>query len=298
MNGPDRDLKHESTWLADLLAEEAPRHARTGLLDDVLARTKTTSQVGPRPWWRGVAWDRPRPSRVLQIALAGILVVVIGSGLALFGSRPAERGSLVGASPGPSPRLAPADAWPPLEPGVPYYFDTPVRVTFSVPAGWTYSFTNPAGSFVRNEQHTAGVGWFVTKNLYRDPCHWLNGPLDPPLGPGVDDLVNALLKLPGFVVGDPVPAIVGGLPATSLNLMQTVSTSDCDEGLVPYGREVAQVKVWSETPNGGVESFGGTSTVRVLSVGGTRLMVISSPILDTGSTASEVEAILDSMSFE
>lgn len=298
MNGHDAELERESALLAERLLDEAPARARAGLLDQVLAQTRITPQLGPRPWWQGPPLGRPALPRPLKFALVGVLVVMLGSGLALVGGRLADRGSLVGASPEPTPRLAPADAWPPLEPGVPYYIDAPVRVTFSVPAGWTYSFTNPAGSFVRNEQNTAGVGWFVTKNLYRDPCHWLNGPLDPPLGPGVDDLVNALLKLPGFVVGGPVPAIVGGLPATSLNLMQTVSTSDCDEGLVPDGREVAQVKVWSETPNGGVESFGGTSTVRVLSVGGTRLMVISSPILDTGSTASEVEAILRSMRFE
>jgi hypothetical protein len=289
MSGHDREMEREFSQLADLLAHEAPRRARPGLLDDVLARTKTTSQVGPRPWWRGVAWDRPRPSRALQIALAGILVVVIGSGLALVGSRPAERGSLVGASPGPSPRLAPADAWPPLEPGVPYYFDKPVRVTFSVPSGWTYSFTNPPGSVVINEQRTAAVGWFVTSNLHADPCHWQDGTLDPPVGPSVSDLVRALKRLPGFAVTGPTPAMVGGLQAQSLTLVQTVSAADCDE---------SQVKVWSETPTGGQDTYGGTSTVRVLDVGGTRLMVITTPLPDSADTAADIEAILGSMQFQ
>jgi len=173
MNDHDRESQAElEQQLAGQLAREAPSHARPGLLDDVLAQTMITPQLGRRAWWPGAGWPGSGFARPLRIALAGILVVVIGSGLALVGGRLADRGSLVGASPETSPRLAPADAWPPLEPGVPYYVEAPVRVTFSVPAGWTYSYTNTPGSVVINEQQTAAVGWYVTSNLFADPCHW------------------------------------------------------------------------------------------------------------------------------
>jgi hypothetical protein len=290
MNDHDREsraaLAHQ---LAEQLAREAPSRARPGLIDEVLAQTTITPQLDRRAWWPVVAWPGSRFARPLQIALAGILVVVVGSGLAVVGGHLADRGSLVGASPEPTPRLAPADAWPPLEPGVPYYIDAPVRVTFSVPAGWTYSFTNPAGSVVINEQQTAAVGWYVTTNLFADPCHWQEGPLDPPVGPSVDDLVAALKRLPGFIVTGPSPSTIGGLPAQSLTVVLTVSPADCDQ---------SQMKVWSEMPTGGRDTYWGTSTVRVLDVGGTRLMVISTPLPDSADMTADIDAIVRSMRFE
>jgi hypothetical protein len=289
MNGHDAELERESALLAERLLDEAPARARAGLLDQVLAQTRITPQLGPRPWWQGPPLGRPALPRPLKFALVGVLVVVLGSGLALVGGRLADRGSLVGASPEPTPRLAPADAWPPLEPGVPYYIDAPVRVTFSVPAGWTYSFTNPAGSVVINEQQTAAVGWYVTTNLFADPCHWQEGTLDPPVGPSVDDLVAALKRLPGFVVTGPSPSTIGGLPAQSLTVVLTVSPADCDQ---------SQLKVWSEMPTGGRDTYWGTSTVRVLDVGGTRLMVISTPLPDSADMTADIDAIVRSMRFQ
>ena len=293
MNGHDRELERESSQLADLLAHDAPRHARPGLLDDVLARTSVTPQLDRRRWWPVSARRRSGSLNRSKLALAGILVVMVGSGLVVFGGRLAGRGPLIGASPEASPRPAwVTDTWNArLEPGVPYYFDLPARVTFSVPAGWNYLYMRDYGSVIANDMETAAVGWFVADNLFRDPCHWQGGTLDPPVGPTVDDMVSALEKLPGFVVVGPTRELIGGLPAQSLALVMTVDESACDG---------SQVKVFSSTPTGGkFDPKPGTTIVRVVDVGGTRLAVISwTPLLDAADAAADVETIVRTMRFE
>jgi hypothetical protein len=199
--------------------------------------------------------------------------------------------SAVPASPAPpSPAASARPASPgALEPDVPYYFDEPLHVTFSVPAGWTYQGTSPNAAFIANARQTAVVAWLVADNLYRDPCHWQTGVLDPPVGPGVDDLVAALRKLPGFKVTGPTSAMIGALPAQSLDLAQTVRGSGCDG---------SQIKVWSWEPTGNeFDLYGGTITARVLEVGGTRLVVFTwtSPL--DPNAASDVAAITGSVRF-
>jgi hypothetical protein len=173
---------------------------------------------------------------------------------------------------------------------VAYYVDQPVRVTFSVPAGWSSAGTSPNASFIANAQQTAVFAWVVSDNLYRDPCHWQKGLLDPPLGPSTDDLVSALEKLPGFRVAAPTSVIIGGIPAGSLALVQTVRGSTCDGG---------QLKVWSWEPTGReIDLYGGTIVIRVLTVGGTRLVAFSWTSGVDAAAISDVEAIERSLQFE
>jgi hypothetical protein len=187
--------------------------------------------------------------------------------------------------PSPRPALGPG----PLDPGIAYYVDQPVRVTFSVPAGWSSAGTSPNASFIANAQQTAVFAWVVSDNLYRDPCHWQKGLLDPPLGPSTDDLVSALEKLPGFRVAAPTSVTIGGLTADSLGLVQTVRGSTCDGG---------QLKVWSWEPTGReFDLYGGTIVMRVLGVGGTRLVVFSWTSGVDAAAISDVEAIERSLQF-
>jgi hypothetical protein len=172
---------------------------------------------------------------------------------------------------------------------VAYSVDQPVRVTFSVPASWSSAGTGPNASFIANAQQTAVFAWVVADNLYRDPCHWRNGLLDPPLGPGVGELVGALQKLPGFQIAAPTSATIGGFPAQSLVLVQEVASSTCDGG---------QLKVWSWEPTGReIDLYGGTIVIRVLSVGGTRLVVFSWTSSADAAATSDVEAIEQSIRF-
>jgi hypothetical protein len=284
--------------LARWMVDEAPSHARPGLLGEVLDQTRAARQLGRHAWWPGVAGPRTGLPRFMTAALVTGLVVVIGFGAVLIGGRLADQGAGTGvpsavpasppmASPEASPRPASAGA---LDPSVPYSFDLPVPFTFRVPAGWAYGYTGPNGSTIGNDRQTAFLGWFVTDNLYRDPCHWQKGLLEPPLGPGVNDLVGALGKLPGFVITGPTPTSIGGLPAQSLTVVPQVRDTACDGG---------QIKVWSWTPTGGEAPLsGGTTTVGVVNVGGTRLIVTSwTSLSDLAATTSDVAAIVRSIQF-
>jgi hypothetical protein len=309
MSGQDQRSEVEFEHrLAAWFVDEAPSHARPGLLDEVLDQTRVTRQLDRHAWWPRVAWPRLRLQGRMRAALVSVLVVVVGTGVVLVGSRVADQGTFAGATrsaapsavpvspspatPGPSPR----PAWlrdagsAALEPGVSFYFDLPVPVTFSVPAGWSFASTGQTGSVIVNDQQTAAVGWFAADNVFRDPCRWLKGLLDPPVGPSVDDQVKALEKLPGFVVAGPTPAQIGGLAARSLVLTPTVSQSACDG---------SQVKIWAWTPTGRQQDlFGGTATVRVMNVGGTPLLVISwTSLPDTAGAAADVAAIVRSIQF-
>jgi hypothetical protein len=72
---------------------------------------------------------------------------------------------------------------------------------------------------------------------------------------------------------------------------------------VPKARDSAcdggQIKVWSWTPTGGeAPLYGGTTTVDVVDVGGTRLIVTSwTSLSDLATTTSDVAAIVRSIQF-
>lgn len=227
--------------------------------------------------------------RALILGVAAVLAGCGGTAASQTGPAPTDAPSaapavLPSVSPGStqlasevanasSPALEPG----PLEPGVPYSFDLPVPVTFSVPAGWTYVGSSQDASFIANTGQTAIFSWLVADNLYRDPCHWGKGVLDPPVGPSVDDLVGALEKMPGFRSTGPTSETIGGVPAQRLAVTQTIRSADCDGG---------QMKVWSWEPSGiSHDLYGGPITIHVLSVGGRRLVVF-----DWTSTASDAAA--------
>jgi hypothetical protein len=231
----------------------------------------------------------------------GVALVLTGcGGSAASPASAAGTGAPPGISASPStalPGASPRPAWlvdlsnPALDPGVPYYFELPVPVTFSVPAGWGYVGSSQNASVIANAQQTAVFSWLVADNLYRDPCHWQKGVFDPPLGPSVDDLVKALEKLPDFQVTGPASVTLGGLAAQRLALVQTIRSPDCDG---------SQMKVWSWEPSGnGHDLYGGPITVWVLSVGATRLVMFSwtSSGLDAAAT-SDVMAIAESIRFK
>jgi hypothetical protein len=105
----------------------------------------------------------------------------------------------------------------PLSPGA-YRIDDvfPIRATFDLPADWLvgeefaqgkvelYKALRGRGSGegalgeVRSNIDAAAISFYVVSNAYVDPCHTLDGPMSPPLGPRVDELVNVLTSPSGF----------------------------------------------------------------------------------------------------
>ena len=54
------------------------------------------------------------------------------------------------------------------------------------------------------------VGFWSVRNLYADPLNAAGGTLDPPVGPTVDDLAEALASHPGWTATAPTDVTVDG----------------------------------------------------------------------------------------
>ena len=205
-------------------------------------------------------------------------------------------------------------AWfAPLAPGT-YFIDadaepsTPLRVVYDVPAtGWAkwiggVKFADDPGS--GPEPRHVGVSITTVVNTVRDGCRdhaWA----DPPIGPSVDDLANALVNLAPFEVTTlPADVTVDGYSGKHLELtvpdlpVDVQGFSDCVDG---------HLKSWvspMDTAEDGDAFYGYTGPGHVeeywiLDVDGTRLMIEAGR--SAGSSAgdiSEMRAIVDSIRIE
>jgi hypothetical protein len=80
-----------------------------------------------------------------------------------------------------------------------------IPVTLSVPEGWA---TEEQGVAKGTGVGEVGVHFDVIPNLYADGCQW--EPVDPPVGPTVDDLVAGWANLSQFAATGPVDVTVDG----------------------------------------------------------------------------------------
>ena len=104
-----------------------------------------------------------------------------------------------------------------LQPGI---YMLPVRklqVTFDVPAGWQGWELGVVHQGGADPPSGAGFGVWVVTNVYEDPCHWNRSLAQPPVGPTVSDLVDALVAQRGYPASVPIAAAIGGRPATRLD---------------------------------------------------------------------------------
>ena len=73
----------------------------------------------------------------------------------------------------------------------------------------------------------AYVTAFVPIDVYRDPCQASLGLVEPPIGPGVDDLVDALIAQPGFTVGEVTDVVIDGHHGKQFDLENTIDIRGC-----------------------------------------------------------------------
>jgi hypothetical protein len=180
---------------------------------------------------------------------------------------------------------------------------TPLRVTFEVAAtGWE-SWIG-AVKFDGDVGH-AGLSITTMPNLVTDGCRD-HSPLDPPVGPTVDDLANALSRLAPFhLTAAPTDVTLFGYPGKHLQL--TVPDLRLDPAAEHYHDFAdcvdGELHSWISTNNGGsyygYEEPGDTDDFWILDVQGTRLVLVketspSSPAQDI----AERDAIFDSITIE
>lgn len=293
--------------LARAWLELGPNEAPDRVIDAVLQATETSPQVRRPIRW--LTW-RPNPMNRYPLAAvaAAIVVVVIGGAILLNQRSSSGIGGGPSAAPTPSPTASPV----PLSRAVAaeltagrYSVTEPYAVPFSltVPSGWTLkTLTSGDAQFLNTGVNGGdGAAWIVVDivdNVFADPCHANNGPIQPRIPPTVDAIVSALTGMVGFSAGPITDVVVGDHAGKVVELTNAIDTDaeTCSGG--------AMLQMW--TTNGGQNGAtnggpndGATDRLWVIDVGGTPVIINGETFSETPDTSRAViEQIVQSMTFE
>jgi hypothetical protein len=219
------------------------------------------------------------------IALAAVGLVLLSSG---------------GPGPGPSPVPTPTPIvmaqgeLAPLVPGTHVTADFLVPVTFTVPDGWEGNVGGPYLVDLGQVGFQQALAVSVFDTVYADPCDFNKGPIDPPPGPSVDDLVTALVGLPSLVVSTPTDVTIDGYRGKQLTLTAPSSLSGCT--LSPD----SDLRIWA-LPLGATHGMnpGYISHLWILDVDGQRVVIDTAEWPgQTAATKAEIQGVLDSIQLE
>jgi len=176
----------------------------------------------------------------------------------------------------------------------------PLAIAFDVPAGWSREGSDEAADAVgvhkiRGASSPAWASWAIIANVYADPCHAQGGPIDPPVGPTVDDLVTALTSMAGFEATTPTDVTIDGHVGRRFALTNTVdpASAGCDD--------TTWLSLWEPaagSPTARVPGPLGTMQFWVLDVGGTRLVMFTEDYGASPSEIAESVAVLESSRFQ
>lgn len=266
-----------------------PEHVR----DTVRGRLPS---VARRPAW----WPELPPdvvARAVRVALAAAAVVAIVTvGLAYAGRMNVGGPGLEATappSPTASPSLRPLPAQGRLEPGAYSIASeqfTPVRVDFTVPAGWSAS----GGDIAKHadEPIELGMALYRVTHVYADACR-SEGTLTE-IGPTADDLVTALVAQRNTVLAGPTEVQLGGYPAQRVDLD---IPADLDMGTCRYPE---LIQIWAQDPERDYFALplGYPGSVYVADVDGQRVVITTSHGPDaTDEELAELAGIVASLRF-
>lgn len=273
----DRDTTRAvRSWL-----EEGVSALPDRVLDAVLDQLPATRQRRAG-WWR--AWRLIRTHKAMAYSgVAVALLLVVAQGIGLLAQPGPGRGASVGV-PAATPNELPAG-------GTMLVADTtyvvgaplPVRVTFVAQAGWVVCGTGAAEVTLCPERDERAVTFLVAENVVADPCDPSRALLEPPVGPSVDDLVAALSRLAGFAATDPVEVTGDGFTGKQFRLTAPAAP--------PCGLTAAGLGTWSSRERINGVGRGEVNVVRIMDIGGERLMVAGA--YHSGASAEYIAQIDD-----
>lgn len=278
--------ERDTTRIVRSWLEEGRTALPDRVLDAVLDQIPATRQR--RSWWPA---RRARPMSTLTrlgLAAAVVLVAVVVGWRFLPSSDIGGRASPTPVvTPGPTDRLVETEG--PLAPGTWSMDVESLRVTFDIPAaGWVKNIVPGA---IWSAGSEGRFSFSVVDNLFADPCG--GGALrEPPVGPTVDDLANALATLPGIEATGPTEATLGNRPAKLVEFSLAADEEPC----APQG-----VKLWPIPGLSDPAPLESAARTRywILDVQGTRL-VVGAVERDGLITVmrNELQSILDSVRIE
>jgi hypothetical protein len=274
----DRDTTRiVRSWLRTDEHESADR-----VLDAVIGRLDTTPQRRAT-WWPARRLFHMNKALAFGVAAAAVVVV------ALIGAAFFRGGPDVGGGPEVTPTPLASSS------GEAYLITNHdgVRVTLTLPEGWFRG-----GWLVYNGDEGPGLTaiqvWAVG-NVYADPCQWDRALADPPVGPSVDDLAQALASQPtreAATSGVTLDGYTGTL--VKMRVPADISFQDCDLG---------QFRSWLGPGGDGDERYhqgpGQHDDVYILDVDGFRLVIDA--LYFPGSSAADraaLQQMLDTIQIE
>jgi hypothetical protein len=289
------------SWLDDGPTELSDRVLQSALDEIHLTRQRRASWPARR---------LPSMPNTFRLAVAIGAVVLAVAGLRLISTGPTSPGGVgttgpsiapsssitpslaaPSTSPGPAPSAIPFDvSRPASNPGTYVSGDPfPVRVTFTLPAGWLGKMGGAFGVFLEPASlNTVDVTIF--QDVYADPCHFDQGLREPLPGPSVDDLAAAFAAMPSITASVPTNVTFAGHRGKQLTITAPASFAGCSPS--PGG-----FRLWM-LPLGATYDMSPGEKVRIwiLDVNGQRV-VISAPETTTQTAAGrlETQAVLDSI---
>jgi hypothetical protein len=297
---PDSDRS-----IAAWLEAEAPDRAPDRLLAASRDRLRTTNQR--RAWWP--AWriaGANGPAILLGASAAVLIVAVVGFNLLPRDVGVGAPAPVVEPSPQPSSSPTPsatyistARGWQDLTAGT-YRVGYPFAVPFSISLTQPWIAHNVSEGDVTLERPNAGQEstWIVVQlveNVYADPCNAAGGPMDPPVAPTVDAIVEALRSMKGVAAGPVAEIVIDGKPARTFTLRSTIdtATAGCSHGTT--------LPLWTYRGGSAPTATDGSVTdiVSVLDVGGTPVLIDDwGPDIPEADPAPAIEQLLGAIDFD
>lgn len=274
--------------------------------DIIMLETDTRPTPGERA---GTPRRRP-PSQWLMAAAAVAIVAVVGA--VLVANNGDDKDTIDTATSVPTPPISVRDVlsqgdFQPLEPGM-YSTDpdldpaTPLRVVYQVAADGWESWSGAAK--LHDNGHILLTITTVT-NVVREGCID-HAPLDPPVGPTVDDLATALTQLAPFEV-TAAPTAVTKFGYSGKHLQLTVPnlpfTGTADDRLFSECQDDSLHSYFFPTPGDSFYGYNGepgrTEDFWILDVEGTRLVIVKNSSPETPpQDQAELDAMFDSIQIQ
>jgi hypothetical protein len=287
------------SWLQVDEHESADR-----ILHTVLARLDATPQR--RSWWP--AWrflDMNTPLRIAAGAAAVLVVALVSVQLLGIARAGPGGGPQITATPSPGPTVLPTYAALDNQQDLPagtYRGILPrfnLAFTISVPEGWDALGQDGVGAADNSPPTRAhAILFWNVENIYVDPLKPELGLLDPPVGPSVDNLVEALVDHHGWTTTAPTDVMVGGHPGKVLEL--TVPSDASFDGCGSSGTTRRPFVIWTEGDSGWrcMQGPGQTDHVYVVDVDGQRVVITLVGYPDWSGTYLEtLQAMVNSLEF-
>ena len=277
-------------WLQDGPVVMSDRALQAALDEVHLTRQR-------RPLW--TAW-RNAPMQLNLVRIAGTaaavaLVAVIGINLLPGGNPPGGQATIsptATTSPASSPTAEPSAAARDVDITYDAY---PFRLTLTLPSGWDGN----DGDFVVQKPYsgdpprTLAIATWVVGNVYTDGCQWEGSLLNPPLGPTVEDLANAISGLEDRETTVPVDVVLDGFAGKELEMtIPDIDFAGCDN---------AEFRSWVD-PTGIARFHQGPlehSRILILDVDGTRVLIFGRNFpASSAADVAELDEIIDTIRIE